>query len=178
MKRILAVTFMSAAFVAPVLAVESGAYVALDAQSWSLSGGPSGISNPSVGYRIGLGYDFTENWGIEVNYAQSGNGSLNGKSFKGESAQLDLVGTYPFNDMFGAYLKLGAASNKVIGDATNGWSGCGCSTSSFQYGVGARYNLNKQFGIRLEFDGLGKMTNTGSNDPSAYNGTLGIVYKF
>ncbi len=182
MKKV-AIAMLLSAISAPAFAGDSGFYGALDVQTWSLSNLSTlatGASNPSTGFRIGGGYHFTQNWGVEVDYAQSGNGDtgIPGVSYKADSAQAVAVGTYPINNMFDVYGKLGVAANKI--SASGGGATCtNCSKTSFMYGVGGQYNINNSIGIRLEYDGLGDVTN-GPVGPqiSATNVSLGVVYNF
>lgn len=182
MKKLAMAAMLSTVVISTAAFADAGGFfVALDAQNWSTSGG-GGITNPSTGYRVGGGYNFTENWGVEVNYAKSGDATQQGGgTLNGSSTQLAAVGTYPINNMFSVYGKLGMGSNKIGGSATNGCTVC--SANSALYGVGGTYNINKQFGVRLEYLQLGNMTGTGTgNNPttaiSAHNISLGAVYKF
>ena len=187
MKKIsIAVLLSTAVISSTAFADASGFFVAADAQSWSASGGGGGgITNPSTGYRIGGGYNFTQNWGVEVDYAKSGDATQSAKqgggTINGSSTQLAGVGTYPINNMFSVYGKLGVASNKLAGTAT---AGCTvCSATSTLYGVGGTYNINKQFGVRLEYLHLGNFTGSAANNGpataiSANTTSLGVVYNF
>jgi OOP family OmpA-OmpF porin len=176
LKQIIAAALLTSAFAAPVFAEGTGFYGALDLNTWSMSNTPSGASDPSTGYRIAGGYHFTPNWGAELGYAASGNGTVGGQNFKGESTQIAVTGTYPINAQFDVFGKLGYAMNKLTGDAT---AGCNqCSKNDYMYGIGAQYNFNKQVGIRLQYEDLGKFTDSGSNDIKAINYSLGAVYNF
>ena len=174
MKKIIAVALLSIAFAAPAFAEGTGFYGALDLNTWSLSNKPAGADNPSTGYRIAGGYHFTPNWGAELGYTESGNASYAGVDYKVKSTQIAATGTYPINEQFDVFAKLGYAANKLSTDAT-----CDqCSKSDFMYGIGAQYNFNKQFGIRLQYEDIGKVTDTGTDDPKATNVSLGVVYNF
>ncbi len=183
MKKIsIAVLLSTAVISSAAFADASGFFAAVDAQNWNASGGgANGIVNPSTGYRIGGGYNFTQNWGVEVDYAKSGDATQRGGGvINGSSTQLAGVGTYPINNMFSVYGKLGVGSNKLSGSGT---AGCTvCSATSTLYGVGGTYNINKQFGVRLEYLHLGNFTGSGANGPataiSANTTSLGVVYNF
>jgi OOP family OmpA-OmpF porin len=175
MKKIIAVALFSSMFTAPAFADGSGFYGALDLNTWSLSN-LGGASNPSTGYRIAGGYHFTPNWGAELGYAASGNGDAGGQSYNVESTQIAVTGTYPINEQFDVFAKLGYAMNKLKGDATAGCTNC--SKDDYLYGVGGQYNFNKQVGIRLQYEDIGKLEDSGSNDAKATNVSLGVVYNF
>lgn len=175
MKKILAVTLLATVFAAPAFASDTGFYGAVDMQTWRLDN-LNGGSNPSTGFRIGGGYHFTQNLGVEVNYAESGNGTLGGQSYKATSLQAGAVNTWHVNDAFGLYAKLGLTANKLTGAAT---TGCSCSKTRVMFGTGAQYNVTKNVGIRLEYDFLGDTTtNRVGNNIAANNMSLGIVYDF
>jgi OOP family OmpA-OmpF porin len=175
MKKIIAAALLSTAFATPAFAEGTGFYGALDLNTWDLSN-KGGASNPSTGYRIAGGYHFTPNWGAELGYAASGNGDAGGQNYDVESTQIAVTGTYPINEQFDIFAKLGYAMNKLKGDATSGCSNC--SKDDYLYGVGAQYNFNKQFGIRLQYEDIGKVTDTGTDDSKATNYSLGVVYNF
>ncbi len=176
MKRALISLLLPFVVVASAFAADNGAFVVLDAQSWSTTNSAP-FGNPSVGLRIGGGYHFTRNVGLEVDYAKSGDTSAYlGAKFNVSSIQVAAVGTYPINDMFDVYAKLGMASNKVN---HSGPGTCNsCSKTDLMYGVGGQYNVNKQVGIRLEYDQLGKASNTGNNDLGASTISAGVIYNF
>lgn len=175
MKKILAVALLSFVFAKPAFAGDSGFYGAVDMQTWRLDN-LNGGSNPSTGFRIGGGYHFTKNWGVEVNYAESGSGTLGGLNFRATSLQAGAVNTWHINDMFGLYVKLGLTANKLTGTAT---TGCSCSKTRVMFGAGGQYNVTNNIGIRLEYDALGDTTNSRvGGDIAASNMSLGIVYDF
>jgi OmpA-OmpF porin, OOP family len=177
MKKIIAVALFSSMFAAPAFADGTGFYGALDLNTWNLSSKAAGQDNPSTGWRLAGGYHFTPNWGAELGYTQSGNGTINGVNYKAESTQIAAVGTYPVNEQFDLFAKLGYAMNKLTGDATTGCPNC--SKNDLMYGVGGQYNFNKQVGLRLQYEDLGKMTdNPGVDNSKATNIALGLVYNF
>jgi OOP family OmpA-OmpF porin len=175
MKKVLIASLLSSLFVAPAFAAVPGPYVALDVQNWSATN-TGALGNPGVGLRIGGGYRFTENWGVEANYAQSGKStSVAGADYKFTALQLAATGTYPINNQFDVYAKLGFSANKF--DVTP--SVASNSKTSFLYGVGGQYNINQQWGVRLEYENLGDTTNfAGGNQVSASTISIGGVYSF
>jgi len=175
MKKIIAVSMLSALIAAPAMAAGTGPYVALDAQSWSTSNNDP-LGNPGLGLRIGVGYNFTPNVGLEADYEQSGNSSsVAGVSDKISAAQLAVVGTYPINPDWNVFAKLGMSANKV---SVSGAGCTSCSKTDFLYGIGGQYNINPNWGVRLQYESIGKVTNTGTNDLSANTISLGVVYAF
>jgi OOP family OmpA-OmpF porin len=178
MKKILIASLLSSLFAAPAFASVPGPYVALDLQNWNASS-TGALGNPGIGARIGAGYRFTENWGVEANYAQSGSSSsVGGQSYKAEAFQIAATGTYPINPQFDVYAKLGASANKI---SPSGFSLASSSKTDLLWGIGGQYNFTRNWGARLEYEGLGKATgsgNTGGSDFSLSTISLGAVYAF
>jgi len=176
MKKALFLALLSSVLAVPAFAADSGPYAVLDLQNWSTANNTP-YGNPALGFRIGAGYHFMPYIGAEIDYAQSGNSSsVAGVSYKASSVQAAAVGTYPINNMFDVYAKLGLASNQAT---VSGPGTCNsCSKTSVLVGVGGQYNINKRVGIRLEYDNLGNVTNTGSNDLAASTISVGAVYNF
>ncbi len=176
MKKILAISLISALFAAPAMAAVPGAYAALDVQSWSATN-TGALGNPGVGLRIGGGYRFTQNWGVEVNYAQSGSSSsTGGLSYKASAFQVAATGTYPINPMFDVFAKLGVSANKLT---SSGYTCSNCSKTSVMFGVGGQYNINQQIGVRLQYEALGNATNYPAGNQVALSTiSLGVVYAF
>ena len=176
MKKIfVASLLMSSMFALPAFAAVPGAYVAADLQNWSATN-TAPFGNPGLGLRIGAGYRFTPNVGLEVDYAQSGNSSsVFGTTYKISATQLAVIGTYPINPDFDIFAKLGMSANKVSLSAGTCNS---CSKTDVLFGVGGQYNINQQVGIRLQYESLGKATNSGTNDITASTLSLGVVYAF
>ena len=175
MKKILIASLLSTLFAAPAFAAAAGPYVALDLQNWSTTN-TSPLGNPAIGLRIGGGYRFTENWGLEANYAQSGkSSSVGGRDYKVTAFQLAATGTYPINEQFDVYAKAGVSSNKfditpALADNTK---------TSLLLGVGGQYNINRNWGVRVEYENLGDTTNfPAGNQVSASTISVGGVYSF
>ena len=175
MKKILVASLVISLLASPAFAADSGGYVAVDLQNWSTTNNAP-MGNPKMGVRIGGGYRFTPNVGVEVDYGQSGSSSTTGgMSYKVSATQLAVVGTYPINPMFDVFGKVGMSANKAT---TTGTTCNSCSKTSVMFGVGGQYNINQQLGVRLQYENLGKVTNSGSDDLSATTLSLGVVYGF
>lgn len=178
MKRVLIASLLSSLFAAPVFAAAPGPYVALDAQLWNATNS-SPFGSPSVGPRIGAGYRFTQNWGAEIDYAQSGNSStVNNASYKVSALQVAATGTYPLNDQFDVFAKVGLSNNKL---STSNYHLASSSKTDILWGVGGQFNINHNWGIRLQYEGLGKGTGSGNaagSDFTLATTSLGAVYTF
>jgi OOP family OmpA-OmpF porin len=175
MKKVLVASLLSSLVAGPAYAAVPSGFVSADLQSWSATNADP-YGNPGIGFRIGGGYRFTPNVGLEVNYGQSGKSSdVGGTSYKISATQLAVVGTYPVNTEFDVFGKLGMSANKVT---VSGGTCTNCSKTDVLIGVGGQYNINRQLGVRLQYESLGKVTNTGSNDTSATTLSAGVVYAF
>ncbi len=181
MKKILAASLISAMFAAPAMAAVPGGYVALDLQNWSATN-TGGAGNPGMGLRVGGGYRFTENWGVEVNYAQSGYSSnfAGGGNYKVSAIQLAATGTYPINPMFDVFAKVGVTNDKLSFSSPAACpAGATCNKTDLMFGVGAQYNINQQWGVRLMWEDLGKATKSlPGGDIGVSTLSLGAVYAF
>ncbi len=175
MKKIIAVALFSM-FTAPAFAEGTGFYGALDVNTWTLSNKGAGVDNPSAGLRVAGGYHFTPNWGAELGYTESGNGKTPAGDYKVTSVQLALTGTYPVNEQFDVFAKVGFAANKMSGAAT---AGCpNCTKDDGMYGLGAQYNFNKQVGVRLQYEDIGKITDNPGTNSKGSNIAVGVVVNF
>ena len=175
MKKIIIASLLSLSATVPAFAADEGFYVAADLSTWSLSNLGT-ASNPSAGLGIFGGYKFSPMLAAEVGYVMSGSGSDLGMNYKVNSTQLAAVGTFPINNQFDVFAKLGYASNKLTGDLTTGCTNC--SKSGLMYGIGGQFNINRQIGIRVQYASLGKATDFGTNDVEAKTTSIGAVFKF
>jgi OOP family OmpA-OmpF porin len=177
MKKVLVASLLSTLIAVPAFAAVPGGYVAADLQSWSTTNNAP-FGNPGMGLRIGAGYRFTPNVGVEVDYAQSGSSSSNiAGTYKVSSTQVAVVGTMPVSPEVDVFGKVGMAANK-LSLSSNFFVCVSCSKTSLMYGIGAQYNFNQQVGLRLQYENLGKATNSGVNDLTASTLSLGVVYAF
>ena len=147
-------------------------------------------TNNDTGWKLFGGYQFTVNWGAEVAYADFGRPlratatvlgvpvSVVGKA---KGWQLAGVGTYPINDQFSIFGKVGAFRSDVTVSAAGGGVGVSLSGNhtDFTYGIGATWNFTKNVGAQLEaqrFNNVGDKNTTGQENINLY--TLGLVVRF
>lgn len=151
-------------------ALAEGLYVAVD-------GGVMGYSNtrvlsfwgidfnPGAAISLGGGYNFNNYFGVEAGYSKSGESTINTYGFinsketlKSSAAQLAVVGTFPFNDRFSLFGKVGTANTKI--DYTYSSFGTTASASASKshvmFGIGGQYNFNKHWGLRVQYIDYGK----------------------
>lgn len=173
MKKIAIVALLSACVATPAWAVDNtgkfyGAidlgYTALNNSS-AINGSTWGPTPGTV--RLAGGYNFSENWAVEVGYARSakstynstvlgiGNGAEVGQN---SSLQVAAVGILPVSEAFSLFAKLGLANNRTDYTMTSNYgasvAGVGSSTSLLT-GIGVQYNINRKFALRVQSESFG-----------------------
>lgn len=151
-------------------AMAEGFYVAVD-------GGAMGYSNTNTishwgidftgggALSLGGGYNFNDYFGLEAAFTKSGNSSTTTYGFissketlKSSAAQLAAVGTFPINEHFSLFGKLGVVRTKI--DYTYSAFGtvesASATGSHAMVGFGGLYNFNKHWGLRVQLQGYGK----------------------
>lgn len=143
MKKV-AMALLLSAFVA-VPAIAADMYVGVNVGSAQIDF--PGYSSTTSFALLG-GYSFNENIAAEVAYTDFGSKDYGfGFTLKSSALSISGVGSYPINEQFSVFAKLGIASTTT--DATGYAS---ASKSDFTYGIGGQFNVNKQIGIRLGYD--------------------------
>lgn len=193
-----------AALVASLTAGAASTAVAQDVPNWigvsvgntkfsndnNLSGiSPTSTENSDNAWKIYLGIPFNKNLGLELGYAKLGDQYINGL-FNSTTATsratntaylIDLIGNYDFNESFSLLGKLGMHRWGVNDDtykngasATNGADGF-----DFTYGLGMQYNVNKDVGLRMEWERINNMGHEGTTGKIDANLiTIGVIYRF
>jgi OmpA-OmpF porin, OOP family len=159
----------------PVIA--SDFYVVGDIGSVKWSGG--GDSESKTTYLIGGGYKFNEIMSVELSYRDMGKVSESDGSDKFSLAftaiQLSAVASYAINDTTALYGRLGMA--QITADASvrvGGFSGSDTdSKNKALFGLGARFAISENAGVRLEYSQYGKY-----EDLKLSPATIGFDYHF
>jgi opacity protein-like surface antigen len=178
---------MSAAQAQTVLTQPRG-YVGLGVASIDHSySTPNGLSvTDKDGYNGNLkifgGYEATQNWGVEVGYTDLNKADftynvagLSGRA-KADGYQYYVAakGTYPVNDQFSVYGKLGAEhSARKIRDT--GFYDISDSDTGVYASAGVQYNFTPQWAVTAEYERYGKEKDFGAK-PDAW--TIGARYSF
>ncbi len=176
-KNIIAIVLLSTCSFS-AFADNAGYYVGIDYSMLNLgnlnSVLGSSVSQPSGGMRLDGGYNFTKNWGVEIGIFENGNAL--GTNYTPNTTYLAGTGTYPINEMFDVFGKLGAVSNQLGGCSLNI---CG-SQKSLMYGIGADFNVSKNVGYRLQYENLGNLTSadTNGNQLTESDVALGVIFRF
>lgn len=189
MKKIIGAFLLSAAISGTAFAANQGAYIAVDLGQVNYSD-DKGTPPPNPGsIRFAGGYHFTQYLGVEAGYSTIGDATTNtnlgfgastSETMKASSFQVSAVGTYPINDKFNVFAKIGAANTKLdytysaIGATPTSGSGSATKTNLL-IGVGAQYNINQHFGIRASYEDFGKTNLVASyNDGSTASANFGL----
>jgi OOP family OmpA-OmpF porin len=135
-------------------------------------------------WKIFGGYQFNRNFAAELGYSELGEVSSSGPfSTKVDSKLWDLVGvgSIPLGNNFSLYGKLGAYRADAELSSSVGVSG-DKSTTDLTYGLGARYDFTRNFGVRAEwqrYQGIevpSTAVTSGDSDIDVLN--IGALWKF
>lgn len=152
---------MAAAFSAALVAGPASAQMYFGA-----GGGEARTNSSETSWKAYGGYQFTPTWGAEVGYNDLGR--YNGANI--ESWTLAGTGKLPLGERWSLLGKLGAAANRPeFAGAAN--------RTDLLFGVGVGYSLNKNLGLRLEYEDFGSLSKVGN--PSNSRGTnLGLSLNY
>lgn len=175
MKKVLAglcVAATMATVSGAALAADNSFYGAVDigqskAKDLCNTGGLAGVTVTScddtdTAWRLGLGYQFNQNFGLEANYVDFGNGNATGTvlgvPFTADASstafQLAVTGALPVSDSFAVTGKIGAAhaSLDMSASALGVTVPASANSTDLTYGIGVRYNINKTMAIRAQYE--------------------------
>ncbi|BCM26048.1 outer membrane beta-barrel protein [Methyloradius palustris] len=208
MKKLALLAVLSTLTIAPAYAADG--FYAVGSVGWSkldldkgsidsqlVSAGVTGLNSSTdesdVGYKLQLGYQFTENLAIEGGYIDLGKtsysasytgGNANAEA-KARGVNLSVVYIYPINNDFSVFGKIGIIDARVkasvVATGPGGTASASASSTDVKptIGFGATYNLNETVGIRAEYEFFNKLGNSDSTGESNVNlVSAGLVYKF
>ena len=151
----------------------------------------TGDKTTATGAKVYGGYNFDQNWGMELGYNNLGNKySVHGYvgptpygiSMKASNWYLAGTGTLPLSKEFSLLAKLGVAANRAEGGTACVLVDCvsvgSKNRSQLMYGVGASYAFSKNWGARLEYEHFGKLSNDnfwGVGTGGAIKGSAGTL---
>jgi OOP family OmpA-OmpF porin len=167
MKKISIALLLSAFIAAPAVAADTGYYAGVNVGSAKIDF-PGFETTTSI--EVLGGYSFNEYFAAEVAYTNFGSKDYPPSyNVKSDALSLKAVGSFPINEQFSVFAKLGIASTNIND------TGYSQSKSDLTYGIGGQFNVNKQVGIRLGYD-VYKATDVISLDQK--NTSVGVVFKF
>lgn len=172
MKRLAIAVLLSVFVAGTAVAADTGFYAGVNAGSTKID---YGAHESTTGFSLFGGYSFNENFGAEAAYINFGSKDylLGAYSAKSSGFSLSGVGSYPFNDQFSVFAKLGFASTKLE-ESLLGLT-ASSTKSDVTWGVGAQFNINNQVGIRAGYDRY-KLGNSVTVNQSLTS--VGVVFKF
>jgi len=137
-------------------------------------------------YKLFAGYKVNKNFAVEGGYTDLGKGSLSVTttgpvasgvaSFEATVWEVNAVGILPINENFSVFGKLGYHWDDAKTTGTGIFGNKDYSGDDFKFGVGAEYNINKNVGLRLEFERYSKIASSVGTDVDV--ASLGMAYKF
>ena len=136
-----------------------------------------------TGPKIDVGYEFNENWSMELGYTSFGtifDSKDNGFTASQDSRAVTLtgLGTLPLTEAFSIYGRLGYArydsnaSGTVQGVPVKDIHG-----NTPVWGVGAKYDLTKAFAVRVEFQNYANISRVDGRKDDVQGLYAGIVYR-
>lgn len=144
-------------------------------------------------YKLFAGYKVNRNFAVEGGYTDLGKASISmvttgpvasiNAEAKATVWEVNLVGILPINESFSVFGKLGYHWDDVNAKAAAISGGTGVAISEdysgndFKFGVGAEYNINKNVGLRLEFERYNSLAD-GSSGTDVDVASLGMAYRF
>lgn len=166
MKKIAIVALLSAFAAAPAVAADM--YVGVKAGS--VSNKVNSINESTSSFGISGGYTINPNFAVEVGYTDLG--SMASGIVTITALEFSAVGSYPINEQFSVFGKLGMANTaeKALGLTGN--------RTAATYGLGGQFNVSPTVGVRLGWEhyGFGDGTTFFQGDSSLVS--LGGVFKF
>jgi OOP family OmpA-OmpF porin len=145
MKKIAIAVMLSTFAVAPAVAADTGFYAGVKIGSSNKSIGGSSESNSAFG--VFGGYSINPNLAVEVGYTDLGSGGSGVIKFS--ALDVSAVGSFPINQQFSLYGKLGMASTKEEGFGLSG------TRTAATYGLGGQLNINPNIGVRIGWEHYG-----------------------
>lgn len=158
-------------------------------------GGTSHMSDNDTAYRFTGGFQFNRYWGAEASYVDFGQAELDltttvpAGTYAAKRQVHGFVfagtGTFPFNDSWSVFARLGGIMGhvKVAATGTGAFAAAtGSQTSTdwkVTYGVGVNWTLTENWIVRGGWDqysSLGNQNKTGENDVNVIG--IGVVYRF
>jgi len=180
MNKISSVLLLSVAISAPVFAADQGAFIDFDLGAVGYSGVGSQFTATSFpnphSLSAGGGYHFNQYIGVEAGHSLIGDSTIDTatglpgvtitEKLKTSSTQVAAVGSIPMGPVFTLFGKLGLANTKVDYTATVSCGAVfnpgvnqatGTSKTNLMAGLGGQFNIGRHFGIRLQYQDLGKV---------------------
>jgi OmpA-OmpF porin, OOP family len=118
-------------------------------------------NNNQAGYGLLLGYNFSPNFGVELEYNSLGGFDIPDPAFassiKGRALGISAVGMIPMNRQFSLYGKMGIATTTLRDSPGPGYTGTDYTTYTYNdtnltFGFGGLFNVTPVVGLRFGYD--------------------------
>jgi OmpA-OmpF porin, OOP family len=155
-----------------------GANVGRSELKANLEGAPGSFKDTDTGVKLYGGYQFNPTFGVEAGYNNLGKGSIFNDTITAKPESLYLAGTatFPINQEFAVFGKLGAARTRTK------INGGGSSFNEFHNtavaGIGASYAFTKEVSGVIEYENFGKIVKDGGDTLKGNLISVGVRYKF
>lgn len=182
MKKILTACAFAAAALVSVPALAQG-YVGFGLGSSKISGFDNGTisgGNTNKGLvKIYGGFQFTPNWGAELQYSDLGkrdvtNAGISAGSFSTSQYSIAGTGTLPLSSGFSLLGKLGVSANRINNSALVSNS----NNTSALIGIGAAYKFTPALSVRVEYEDFGKVATVAANGSTVRANGYSISLKY
>lgn len=172
MKRIIAAFLLCVALAAPAFAADEGFYLGANVGQSSTDKYPLSTKTGTAFEVLG-GYKFMKYLAAEIQYNHLGSPTIEGgPSFNLTGYSAAAVGIYPFNEQWSIFARLGYASTKLGSPIDN-------SKSDVTWGIGAQFNIDRAWGVRVNYDQYKVETPAPASEKATTSvPTIGVVYKF
>ena len=108
-------------------------------------GGSLGLNDGESAWRLFGGYRVNRNAAIELGYADLGEMNFGGTPVNSDAWELSALGILPLGERVSAYGRLGFYRGEARGGGINE------TTTDLTFGLGAQYDVNRNIGVRLEW---------------------------
>ena len=154
MKKIAIAVVLLSAVVAPAVAADMYVGVRVGEAKTSIdnntfNNGTLDSTNPT-GWGVFVGHDFNPNLAIEAEYLNLGEIKGVGGGVKSTSFSVSGVGSFPINEQFSLFGKLGYAV--ITGKPGGSFTGSDKNNRAVTYGLGGQFNVTPAVGVRLGWD--------------------------
>jgi OOP family OmpA-OmpF porin len=152
----------------------------------SFCAGATSCDTKDTAWRVLGGYQINRNFSAEVGYHNLGESKASNATasvnFKANVWELVGIGAWPLGNQFSIYGKAGAYRGEVKASASLTGVGSGSlkeTNTDLTYGVGAQYDINRQLGIRAEwqrYTSMGNNATIGKSDVDVMS--IGALWRF
>jgi OOP family OmpA-OmpF porin len=149
-------------------------------------GGAVTCDEEGTAWRILGGYQINRNFAVELGFHQFGDASASGPggsiNFEANAFELVGLGAFPLGNQFSVYGKAGLyrGETKVTGSTVlTGPIDIKETNTDLTYGIGAQYDINRQLGVRAEwqrYTNMGDNATIGESDVDVMS--VGLVVRF